>query len=140
MYIFSPFSPYVAIEYIICICFKVKLYSGLPSLTTAGVPMFWSHPENQVIKNNQIAKFECFVNGSVSISVTWERDGRKVDTKSNDVKIHSNGSNNTLTLNRATVKDGGKYRCRADNGDGGIRLSNEAELISNHLAKSKHCH
>ena len=102
--------------------------------------MFWSHPENQVITNNQTAKFECFVNGTVSISVTWERDGRKVDTKSNDVKIHSNGDNNTLTLNRATVKDGGKYRCRADNGDGGIRLSNEAELISNRLAKSKHCY
>ena len=102
--------------------------------------MFRSHPEDQVINNSQIARFECFVNGSVSITVTWERDGKEFIARSEDVKIHSNRGNNTLTLNRATVKDGGKYRCRADNGDGGIRLSNEAELISNHLAKSKYCY
>ena len=89
---------------------------------------------DQVITNSQTATFECFVNGSTSISVVWEKDRKKNITRNKDVKIHDNGGNNTLTLNRATVNDGGKYRCRATNDDGDTVVSKEAELISNHLA------
>ena len=95
--------------------------------------MFWRHPEDQIIENNQTATFKCFVNGSKSISVVWEKNRKKYIIRNKDAKIHTNGGNSTLTLNRATVNDGGKYRCRATN----TVPSKEAELISNYLAIAK---
>lgn len=102
--------------------------------------MFWRHPEDQVINNNQRVTFECFVNGSVSITVEWEKDRKKYIAKNRDVEIHTNEGNSSLTLNRATVNDGGKYRCRVTNQDDDTVVSKEAELISNHLVKNKSCY
>ena len=55
--------------------------------------------------------FDCFANGSNSVVITWEKDGRSYT--SGVTQIYSNGVSSSLTLNRATVADSGKYRCRA---------------------------
>ena len=44
--------------------------------------------------------------------------------------MHSNGVRSILTINTATIRNDGKYRCRATNVDGRSGVSNEAELIS----------
>ena len=46
------------------------------------------------------------------------------------VTTHSNGVSSSLTLNRATVADSGKYRCRSTNSDGNSATSDEGELLS----------
>ena len=89
---------------------------------------------DQIINNSQAVTFECFVNGSKSVSVVWEKDGRKYRIRNRDeVKYESNGGSNKLIFSGATVNDGGKYRCRATNGDGYSIISNEAKLISNYV-------
>ena len=93
----------------------------------AGNLRFEQSPLNQTIYENSSATFVCIVNGSKdSINVTWEKD-RIMYTENN--ASYSDGVSN-LTLNRATVADGGKYRCKATNVDGASSISIEAELIS----------
>ena len=99
-------------------------------LTIAGLLIFWRHPADQIINNSQAVVFECFVNGSKSVSVVWEKDGREYRARNRDgVKYHRNGGSNKLIFSSATVNDSGKYRCRATNGDGYSVVSDEAELI-----------
>ena len=98
-------------------------------LTTGSPPFFFSHPQNRFVYNNDNATFHCFINGSdSSITITWEKDRRYYS--SGVIQTHSNGVSSSLTLNRATVADSGKYRCRATIVDGYSAISNEAELIS----------
>ena len=92
------------------------------------MPLFWRYPQDQIINNNEKATFECFANGSVTVTITWEKDRRSYS--SGVTQTHSNGVSSSLTLNRTIVADSGKYRCRATNVDGDIAFSNEAELIS----------
>ena len=70
----------------------------------------------------------CFANGSDLLNIRWEKDG--VSYSSGVTQTHSNGVSSSLTLNRATIADSGKYRCRATNADENTAISNEAELIS----------
>ena len=92
---------------------------------------------DQIINNSQAVTFECFVNGSKTTSVMWEKDGRQYSTKNkNWVELLNNKGSYKLIFSSTTVNDGGKYRCTATNGDGYSAVSDEAELISNHLAKS----
>jgi len=81
------------------------------------------------VVNNTEVTFHCFANGSNShISIAWEKDRRSYS--SGATQTHSNGVSSSLTLNRATVVDSGKYRCRATNVDGNSSTSSEGELIS----------
>ena len=98
--------------------------------------MIWRDPLDQIINNNETTTFVCFANGSESISIVWQKDRSQNISGSKDVEVLSNESSSTLILYRATVKDSGKYRCLAVNRDGDSAVSKEAELISNHLAKS----
>ena len=43
---------------------------------------------------------------------------------------HNNGISSSLSINRATVSDSGRYQCNATNVDGNSAVSTEAELIS----------
>ena len=103
--------------------------------------MFWRHPSDQIIDNHQTATFECFVNGSDSINVTWEKDERVFSSGNKNVTIHNsnNGFVSNLILDRAVVDNSGKYRCNATNADGGSAVSTEAELISNNSSKNIKC-
>ena len=74
--------------------------------------------------------FECFTNGTDSLTITWEKDGRSYNLSNTHVTAHSNGVSSSLILNRATVADSGKYRCRATNSDGNRATSDEGELLS----------
>ena len=79
----------------------------------------------------QHVTFDCFVNGSnSSLNVTWERNRRPYDSRNVENIVHSNGVRSILTINTATVRDDGKYRCTVTNVDGKSASSNEAELIS----------
>ena len=85
--------------------------------------------------------FECFVTGSDTITIKWQKDGRSLSNR--NVKVHkaNNGTTSNLTLDRATVKDSGKYRCKATNADKDSILSVEAELISNDIVNNnKYCY
>ena len=113
-------------------------YFGL-FLTTAGTPVIWRDPLDQIINNNVTATFECFANGSKSISIVWQKDGSKNISGNEDVKVFANGSSYSLILYRATVKDSGKYKCIAVNKDGDSAMSKEAKLISNDNAKYNKC-
>ena len=73
--------------------------------------------------------FECFANGTDSLTITWEKDRRSYTSGVTQVTRYSNGVSSSLTLNRATVADSGKYRCRATNVDGANSTSYEAELL-----------
>jgi len=85
----------------------------------------------QIVTDGQNAIFECFANGSnSSLIITWEKDEKHYTSGNTENIIHSNGVSSTLTLNKATVEDSGKYRCNATNVDGRSTTSNEAELIS----------
>ncbi|XP_065918194.1 contactin-3-like isoform X2 [Dysidea avara] len=95
---------------------------------SAGLPLFWRYPQNQFVNNNDKVTFDCFVNGSDSLTITWEKDRRSYTSGVTQV-THSNGVSSSLTLNRARVADSGKYRCRATNADGNSVTSNEAELL-----------
>ena len=108
-------------------------------LTTAGSLSFLKHPSNQVININHTAKFECFVTGSDAISIKWQKDGRSLSNR--NVKTHktNNETSSNLTLDRAIMKDSGKYRCKATNADDESIVSVEAELISNYLVKHSNC-
>ena len=99
-------------------------------ITTAGRPLFWKHPQDDFVNNNDEVTFECFANGSDSLTITWEKDRRSYTLGVTKVTAHNNGISSSLTLNRATVADSGKYRCRATNVDGGSTTSNEGELLS----------
>ena len=104
-------------------------------LATAGSLSFLKYPSNQVININQTAIFECFVTGSDNITIMWQKDGTLLSNK--NVKTHKTNNRTTsiLTLDRVTVKDSGKYRCKATNVDDDSITSVEAELISNNLVK-----
>ena len=101
----------------------------LNSITTAGLPLFWGHPQNQFVNNNDKVTFNCFANGSDSVIITWEKDRRSYTSGVTQV-TYSNGVSSSLTLNRARVADSGKYRCRATNADKKYATSNEAELLN----------
>ena len=107
------------------------LYNGFFYCTTpAGLPVFWRHPQNQYVNNATDVLFECFANASnATLRITWEKNTIPY-TSIVTQDTHSNGVNSSLTLNRATVADSGKYRCRANNIDGESTTSSEAELIS----------
>ena len=93
--------------------------------------MFKRHPENHFVGFNQKVTFECFVSGSnSSLNVTWEKDGMKHNSNNVENITHSNGVSSSLRIDRAKVKDSGKYRCRATNANGESAVSTEAELIS----------
>ena len=87
----------------------------------------------QVVNNSEKVTFECFVSGSNNLTVTWEKDGNQHTSGSIKNIIHNDGVNSSLTLNRATVDDSGKYRCRVTNVDGNSTTSNGAELISKYI-------
>jgi len=107
------------------------IYSYTYIFYIAGLPLIQRYPLTQIVDDGQKAIFECFVNGSnSSLTVTWEKDKKHYTSGNTRDIIHSNGVSSTLTLNEATVKDSGKYRCRATNVDGKSDTSNEAELIS----------
>ena len=109
-------------------------------LATAGSLSVLKHPSHQIININQTAAFECFVTGSDNITIKWQKDGRSLSNK--NIKTHktNNGTIINLTLDRATVKDSGKYRCKATNVDDDSIVSVEAELISNYLVKHSNCY
>ena len=93
--------------------------------------MIQRDPQNQIVNYNQKAIFECFVNGSgSSLTVTWERNRNQYNSGNMNNILHSNGVRSSLTINQATVRDSGKYRCRATNDNGSSTVSTEAELIS----------
>ena len=104
--------------------------------TTVGSLSFLKHPSNQIININQTATFECYVIGSNTITIKWQKDGRSLGNKNVKTNKVNNGTTSNLTLDRATVKDSGKYRCKATNADDDSILSLEAELISNYLVKN----
>ena len=74
--------------------------------------------------------FECFANGSDSLNITWEKNRISYISRGTQVTTHSNGVSSSLTLNRTTVVDSGKYWCKATNVDGNNATSNGAELLS----------
>ena len=109
----------------------VKLYVAISYyLITAGLPVVKRNPSTQVVNNSEKVTFECFISGSNNLNVTWEKDGNPYTSGIIKNISHSDEVNSSLTLNRATVDDSGKYRCRATNVDGQSATSNEAELIS----------
>ena len=92
-------------------------------------PLFWRHPQNQSVNNNDKVTFDCFANDSDSVNITWEKDRRSYTSGVTQV-THSNGVSSSLTLNRARVADSGKYRCNATDVYGYSSTSKEAELLS----------
>ena len=108
-------------------------------LATAGTLSFLKQPSNQIININQTAIFECFITGSDNITIKWQKDGKSL--RNRNVKTHktNNGTISNLTLDRATVKDSGKYWCKATNADDDSITSVEAKLISNCLVKHNNC-
>ena len=108
-------------------------------LATAGTLSFLKHPSNQIININQTANFKCFVTGSDNITIMWQKNGRSLSNR--NVKTHrtNNRTTSKLTLDRATVKDSGKYQCKATNVDDDSITSVEADLISNCLVKHNNC-
>ena len=93
--------------------------------------MFKRHPESHFVEFNRKVTFECFVSGSnSSLIITWEKDGMKHNSNSVENTTHSNGVSSSLTIDRARMRDSGKYRCRATNVNGKSAVSTEAELIS----------
>ena len=92
--------------------------------------MIKEHPSTQVVNNSETVTFECFVSGSNNLTVTWEQNGNQYTSGIIKNIGHNDRVNSSLTLNRATVDDSGKYQCRVTNVDGKNATSNEAELIS----------
>ena len=110
-------------------------------LTTAGSLFFLKHPSNQIININHTATFECLVNGSNTATIKWQKDRRLLSNRNVKTYKANNRTTSNLTLDRATVKDSGKYQCKATNADNDDILSLEAELISNYLVKNnKYCY
>ena len=110
-----------------CVC--MCMHYILP-YTLDGLPLIWAHPQDHFINTNNKVTFECFANGSDSLTITWEKDRRSYTSGVTQVTIHSNGVSSSLTLNRARVADSGKYRCNATNSDKDSAISNEGELLS----------
>ena len=98
--------------------------------TVAGLPVIKKHPLTQIVNNSEKVTFECFISGNNNLAVTWERDRSQYTLGSIKNIVYNDGVNSSLILNRVTVDDSGKYRCRATNVDGMSATSNEAELIS----------
>ena len=100
--------------------------------------MIQRHPQDQIVIYNQKVTFECFVNKSSNLlTITWEKNGEQYNSGSVVNTTHSNGVSSSLTINRVTVKDSGKYSCRATNVNGNSTVSTEAELISKLLTITK---
>ena len=106
-------------------------------LTIAGSLSFLKHPSNQIININQTAVFECLVIGSDTITIKWQKDGRSLSNRNVKTYKTNNRTASNLTLDRATVKDSGKYQCKATNADKNSILTLEAELISTLLSSEK---
>ena len=97
----------------------------------AGLLLIQRHPQDQFVNYNQKVTFQCVVNGSSNLlTVTWERNGKQYNSGNVENTVHNNGVSSNLTINMATVRDSGKYRCRATNVNGNSTISTEAELIS----------
>ena len=85
--------------------------------------------------------FECFVTGSDTITIKWQKDGRSLSNRNVKTYKTNNRTTSNLTLDRAIVKDSGKYQCKATNADKDSILSVEAELISNDIVNNnKYCY
>ena len=57
----------------------------------AGLPLFWKHPQNQFISDSVKVIFDCFSNGSDSLTITWEKDRRSYTSGVTRATAHSNG-------------------------------------------------
>ena len=93
------------------------------------------HPQNQSVNLDQQVTFTCFVTGSNSLfDVTWEKNGKKIDSSSNKITVkntaHNNGVNSSLIIENVKVKDSGRYSCKATNADEKSFKSTQAELLS----------
>jgi len=86
-----------------------------------------SHPHDQFVNNTDKVTFECSANGSDSLTITWVKNNKLYTAGEIIIGHHSS----KLTINRTTVKDSGKYQCKATNADGKSAISDKAELISN---------
>jgi len=104
------------------------------SITTAGLPIFQKHPQDQFVHQNDKVTFECFANGSDSLTITWEKDRTSYTSGVTQVTTYittqRNGVSSSLTLNGARITDSGNYRCKATNVDLISGTSEEAKLLS----------
>ena len=91
--------------------------------------MFTTHPQDQIIHNNEDAVFECAANGSESLMISWIRNDELIsNSKSN--KIQNDGNKSVLRIQKATVNNSGIYQCVATNAVNEEVFSKPAELLS----------
>uniref|UniRef100_A0A8C1L1X7 Ig-like domain-containing protein n=1 Tax=Cyprinus carpio TaxID=7962 RepID=A0A8C1L1X7_CYPCA len=93
-----------------------------------GLSRFLQDPEPQVVPVGGTARFECYVDGLPTPSITWEKDqaGRQEIT-SDSVHEYISLPNGVLQILGVTKEDEGLYRCVAFN-SARKRFSQEASL------------
>jgi hypothetical protein len=74
------------------------------------------------------AKFSCRAGGKDTPTITWHKDGRKVDVDDRRLSVASSGDASALTITLATEEDAGAYVCVVTAEGGGRKISREARL------------
>ena len=99
-------------------------------ISLATYSVFITHPQDQFIHINEDAVFECVVNGSESLTISWTRN---IETSSR-LKISNETTNggrrSILKVKKSSIADSGFYWCIATNADNKFASSKPAELLS----------
>lgn len=81
--------------------------------------------ENVTAVTETTLSINCPISGTPTPEVTWLKDGQKINV-SRDVNIYENF---TLTLQRATVSDSGRYKCVIENIAGKDSMTSDITVI-----------
>ena len=74
--------------------------------------------------------FECVVNGSESLTISWRRNFETSSRLKVSNEIINGGKRSILKVKKSTIADSGFYWCIATNADNEIVSSKPAELLS----------
>ena len=85
-------------------------------LSFSVAPEISRHPKGLTTEEGKVVDFSCEVKGNPSPSVTWTKDGQRLNIKA-DSRLTASSANNShnLTITGVHRSDAGQYRCVANN-------------------------
>ena len=109
-------------------------------------PEISKNPEGLTSVEGQNVVFSCVAEGNPSPSVSWTKNGQKLNVGANS-RLNASSTNNkhTLTITDVRRSDAGQYRCVANNNVGNstssaakLEVYCKCRIIINHLKPLQH--
>ena len=126
---------------------ELKL-QALPESAAPAPPSFLQTPVNVRLLRGEQTTLECAANGVPQPTITWLKDGKRLDLESLD-SVYKRTGEGSLTILSAGVGEEGGYQCRAENSEDsldsavevsrGVRLIQTSTLIGQEVQLSSFC-